>query len=141
MSRYVVDASVAIKWFVPEVHTEAAARLLEGDNQLLAPDLLFPEFGNILWKKTRRSEIRASEAREILQALAIVPLQIHSAQSLIESAFEIAHGLERSIYDSVYLSLAVINECRMITADKKFYIVLKKSSLADHIEWVAAPAA
>ncbi len=129
MSRYVVDASVAIKWFVPEVHAEAAARLLEGDNQLLAPDLLFPEFGNILWKKARLGEIRVSEAREILRALEAV------------SAFEIAYGLERSVYDSVYLSLAVINECRMITADKKFYNVLKNSSLAEHIEWVEASAA
>jgi predicted nucleic acid-binding protein len=137
----VVDASVAVKWFVPEVHTDAAARLLEGDNQLLAPDLLFPEFGNILWKKTRRSEIRVSEAREILKALEVVPLQIHATQPLIESAFEIAHGLERSVYDSVYLSLAVINECRMITADKKLYGVLKNSSLAGHIEWVEARAA
>jgi predicted nucleic acid-binding protein len=137
----VVDASVAIKWFVPEVHTEAAARLLEGDNQMLAPDLLFPEFGNILWKKIRRSEIRVSEAREILKALEAVPLQIHATQPLIESAFEIAYGLERSVYDSVYLSLAVMNECRMITADKKFYSVLKSSSLASHIEWVEALAA
>ncbi|HLQ24703.1 MAG TPA: type II toxin-antitoxin system VapC family toxin [Acidiferrobacterales bacterium] len=141
MSRYVVDASVAIKWFVPEVHAEAAARLLEGDNQLLAPDLLFPEFGNILWKKARLGEIRVSEAREILRALEAVPLQVHTTQPLIESAFEIAYGLERSVYDSVYLSLAVINECRMITADKKFYNVLKNSSLAEHIEWVEASAA
>jgi len=141
LSRYVVDASVAIKWFVPEVHAEAAARLLEGDNQLLAPDLLFPEFGNILWKKARLGEIRVSEAREILRALEAVPLQVHTTQPLIESAFEIAYGLERSVYDSVYLSLAVINECRMITADKKFYNVLKNSSLAEHIEWVEASAA
>lgn len=39
MSRYVVDASVAVKWFVPEIHTDASLRLLDGNHELLAPDL------------------------------------------------------------------------------------------------------
>ncbi|MGH8512394.1 MAG: type II toxin-antitoxin system VapC family toxin, partial [Gammaproteobacteria bacterium] len=62
MSRWVVDASVAIKWFLPEVHSESANRLLRVDYQLLSPDLIWAEFGNVLWKKWRREEIEAEVA-------------------------------------------------------------------------------
>jgi len=40
MKRFVVDASVAMKWFIPEIHSPAAARLLEEQLHLCAPDLL-----------------------------------------------------------------------------------------------------
>ena len=55
MSSYVVDASVAIKWFFPQVYAENARRLLASDHNLLVPDLVFPEVGNILWKEVRLS--------------------------------------------------------------------------------------
>jgi predicted nucleic acid-binding protein len=46
----VVDASVTIKWFVPEPLSDEADRLLGGGDALFAPDLLLLEFGNTLWK-------------------------------------------------------------------------------------------
>ena len=50
MSRVVVDASVAVKWFLPEIHSGAALRYLDDDCERLAPDLLYVEFGNVIWK-------------------------------------------------------------------------------------------
>ena len=49
----VVDAGVAIKWYVPEIHEREAKRFLDPAHTLHVPDLFFPEFGNILWKKAR----------------------------------------------------------------------------------------
>lgn len=45
MIRLVVDASVAAKWFVPEIHQPAALRLLDDRHELLSPDLITAEFG------------------------------------------------------------------------------------------------
>ena len=60
----VVDASVVIKWHVTEVHSPAALRLLRDDAPALhAPDLVFPEVGNILWKKVRRGDLTEEQAR------------------------------------------------------------------------------
>ena len=55
VARFVVDASVAIKWFVPEIHAEAARRLLREGITLLAPDLIWAEVANALWRMRRRS--------------------------------------------------------------------------------------
>ena len=66
---FVVDASVAIKWFLPELYGDAALRLLREGHSLVAPDLLFPEVGNVLWKRVRRREATAKEAGAALDAL------------------------------------------------------------------------
>jgi len=137
LSRLVVDASVAIKWYVPEVHSAAAARLLEGGNELLAPDLIFPEFGNILWKKRRMREIRETEARDILKALRTVPLEVYPSEPLLDAAFEIAISLDRSVYDSLYVALAESQDCRFVTADGKLHNALQNTPLAKSIAWVA----
>jgi predicted nucleic acid-binding protein len=55
----VVDASVAVKWFVKEDGHEAALGLL-AHAHLSAPDLVFAETANVLWKKLRRNRLRAS---------------------------------------------------------------------------------
>jgi predicted nucleic acid-binding protein len=51
MSLYVVDASVAVKLYVPEVHSQKAVQFFSDQHDLLAPDLMLSEFGNIIWKK------------------------------------------------------------------------------------------
>ena len=50
MSLYVVDASVAAKWFIEEVHAEAALALLRESNRLHAPDFLLVEMDGLLCK-------------------------------------------------------------------------------------------
>jgi len=74
----VVDASVVIKWHVTEVHSNAALRLLRDDAPALhVPDLVYPEVGNILWKKVRRGDLTEEQARRIGHLLAVAPLTVH----------------------------------------------------------------
>ncbi len=133
MTTLVVDASVAVKWFVPEPGTERALPLLDGSFDLLAPDLLLPEVGNILWKKVRRKEIAPRDARDILAALSHVPLSIVSSGSLLEGALEIALEYERSVYDALYVALAVARDCRLATGDNRLARSLAGGPLARHI--------
>ncbi len=136
MSRFVVDASIAIKWFVPEIHSAEAVRLLSPGCELLAPDLLPAEFGNILWKKTRRGEIQAQKAVEVIRALAEVPIYLSSASELLESAYLLAAKFERTVYDSLYLALALLEECPMVTADHRLVRALAGTSLARSTLWI-----
>jgi predicted nucleic acid-binding protein len=50
VSLFVVDASVGMKWFVPEVFTPDALRLRGGGHALHVPTLFDVEVANILWK-------------------------------------------------------------------------------------------
>jgi len=90
MIRHVVDANVAIKWFVEEVHADQARRLQDDEYELLAPGLLWPESGNILWKKVQRGELTAEEARLIRQGLEKQPIHTFPSSLVLEPALEIA---------------------------------------------------
>lgn len=131
-----VDASVAIKWFVPEVHAQAARRLLHEGFELLSPDLIRSEVGNVLWKKWRRGEVSAGTAVGILSDFGRFPLRIRSSESLLEGAWTVAERLDRSFYDSLYVALAVQTDCSLVTADCRLYNALRGDVLADNLLWV-----
>lgn len=136
MKRIVVDASVAVKWFLPEIHSVAAVRLLETRRELLAPDLLAAEFGNILWKKVRLGEISVEDEREIVRGFRLIPFTVVPSAELLEAALELANGIERSVYDSLYLALAVARKCRLVTADRRFCAAVARSPFSRNILWI-----
>lgn len=131
MSRLVVDASVAVKWFLPEQHSITALRLLEAGFELLAPDLLFPECGNVLWKKWLRGELEPAVIPAILTDLGKMNIRIVPTSVLIQEASAIAVAGRRSFYDSVYLALASVSGGTMVTADEKLCNALQGTPLAE----------
>lgn len=107
MSLYVVDASVVIKWFIPEKLTAEALRIHSGGTPLHAPAFLDIEVANIAWKKIRRGEITRPNADFILAQRLVLPLTRHPDAVLLTAAFDIADRTGRTVYDSLYIALAV----------------------------------
>jgi predicted nucleic acid-binding protein len=134
--RVVVDASVAIKWFVPEIHADAARRLLREGIALLAPDLIWAEVANGLWRKWRDKELQAELVQQILADFRRFPLRIHSGETLYDIAWPIAQGSGRTFYDSLYLALAMSNGCPMVTADLRFCNALKDTAWSRYCLWI-----
>jgi predicted nucleic acid-binding protein len=136
MTRYVVDACVVVKWLIPETFSLDAARLLDDTNELIAPDLLIPEVGNVLWKKIRLREITLAEGGEALALFQSAPVKLYECAELLEEAFKIANTSGRSIYDCFYLALAIQEKCQMVTADEKLCNALHGDPLAVHLCWI-----
>jgi predicted nucleic acid-binding protein len=100
--RLVIDASVAVKWVVPESDSARAEVLL--DHGLVAPDLLFAECADVLWKKVRRGELTREEAEIAAQTLEQAELAVVSTRGYLAVATSIAAEFDHPAYDSVYLA-------------------------------------
>jgi predicted nucleic acid-binding protein len=136
LKRIVADASVVVKWLLPEIHSEEAARLLQGDCDIWAPDLIWAEIGNVVWKKWRLGELSEVTGAALLQDFRRLPLSVQSSDLLVDAAWEIAHGLGRSFYDSLYLALARSQDCPLVTADLRLWNALRAGPAAGFLMWV-----
>ena len=130
MTAYVVDASVAVKWYVPEIHSAEASKLLNNANDLHVPDLAYAEFGNVLWKKVNRGELSRDDAADILVELSAVPWAVHASAPILSEALEIALDFGRTVYDSLYLATANLLGCQAVVADDRLHNSLQSTPLA-----------
>ncbi len=133
MKSIVVDASVAAKWFLPEPQAEIALNLLDGKHNLMAPDLFQIEFGNIVWKCHQRNLLSADELTEIVRQFLLLPVEIYASESFVSFAVELAVTTGRTVYDSLYLALAIKQDAVFVTADERFANAIKTGPFAKHV--------
>ena len=142
MSAYVLDASVAAKWFLPpgdETLVQESLDLLDGYGRgsvrLMVPDLFWPEFGNILWKAARLGRISIETAEDALLALTQQSLPTSPSLPLLSDAFAIATRFQCTVYDCLYVALAVSSGRPLVTADERL-----ANSLAAHfpVRWLGS---
>ena len=141
MSAYILDASVAAKWFLPhdEPLAEESLSILDGYSQgklqLFVPDLFWPELGNVLWKAVRLGRISIESAEEAIGSLSGLSIPTSPSQPLLADAFPIAVNFRRGVCDAVYVALAVISNRLLVTADDRL-----AKALATHfpVRWLGS---
>ncbi len=123
--KLVVDASVGVKWFIPEKGSDRAVKLLEdhvnGEVELYAPDLFKVEVMNALRKYHARgvmSDSQLIKSLSILRELGLHLVEI-SWDLLRKALLRSVRGL--TLYDSLYLVLAEELDADLVTADEKLY--------------------
>ena len=142
MTSVVVDASVAVKWCLPaqreELVSEAEELLASSrreEVQFLVPDLFWVECANVAWKAVRVGRLPLASADAALTALTEYDFPTVPSPSLLSSAFQIATAFQRTIYDSIYVALALKSKAQLVTADERLV-----NSLAAHfpVKWLGA---
>ncbi len=127
---FVIDASVALKWFVVETLSEAAEELLFSSADLHAPDLLAVEVTNAAWKKVLRREIGQSQAKLMAVAIHRGGPTLYPSELFIERALEIAFALAHPVYDCLYLACAESLEAPLVTADARLLRTIEGTTFA-----------
>jgi len=113
----VIDASVAVRWFVYGPGNERAAPWLDRSD-LIAPDLILAEVGNALWQYARRDHLTIEEAAAILKRLPECFARLAPIGDLVSEAFLLARECDHPIYDCFYLALARREGHSVVTLDR-----------------------
>jgi predicted nucleic acid-binding protein len=126
----VVDASAVIKLFVEEEFSkEVRAFFKTPALRLYAPDFIYVECTNILWKYVRRFHLPMQTALQSLYKLGRLRLHPISVPPFLEVAIQLASRYDLSAYDATYASLAQGFAIPLVTADGKLSRKLKDSDI------------
>jgi predicted nucleic acid-binding protein len=136
MTSYVVDASVAAKWFFEEEFTDNALNLFTDEIRLHATDFILIELDSILWKRVRKNVISEIEAHKIRSSFRKLPISFHSSIELVNPSWEMAMKTGQTVYDCQYLSLSLILDCKLVTADRKLFMPISKGPFGKHVKWI-----
>ena len=126
-TEVVIDASVVVKWFVEEEGSEEALkvrdRYVEGEIQIIAPELITFEVLNALYFKRLFSEDELKQISEALEAysFSLYPLRGEYARKAVEVSYE----NDITLYDASYVALAIVRDTFAYTADEKLVRKLK----------------
>lgn len=131
MTVLVLDASVAAKWYLPrstETLTEQAFELLNGHVErrvhLAVPDLFWAELGNLLWKAWRQGRLGVESIRRAVANARELGIAGVPSEDVLDQAVALAMATERSVYDSLYVALAMRLNTEVITADERLFNTL-----------------
>lgn len=115
----IIDASVALRWFLNEPGASDAASAFSQGRAPMAPDLVLVEIANGLWSAVRRQRIDEPTARALLATTPSLFGQLRPAETLLGAAFEIAHAIDHPVYDCMYLAMADADRTPLLTADQR----------------------
>jgi predicted nucleic acid-binding protein len=126
VTTVVLDASVAVKWVLPPSNEDLVPeavdllrRYVREEIRFVVPDIFWAEFGNVAWKAVRLGRWTAEEAQTALGDVVGRNFPTVPSEDLLKAAFTLASAFNRSLYDGLYVALAIANKCEMITADEK----------------------
>ncbi|MDE0082081.1 MAG: type II toxin-antitoxin system VapC family toxin [Gammaproteobacteria bacterium] len=121
MNTFVLDCSLAMAWVFPDEATETTDRLLDAltDGRAFVPALWPVEVANVLLVATWRRRIAETDWPRIRRNLDALPIRIDPASTsrIWDEVLEVAHAYHLSVYDSMYLELAIRMQLPMATVD------------------------
>lgn len=121
--KYVLDSSTAVKWVLPEIHSDKALRardaFQQGVHDLLAPDIFAGEVGHALTRAERKGIIQAGQAVPLLNDVLQTCPVLHRSYPLLLRACEISSQMRTGFFDCLYVALAEQEQCEFLTADDK----------------------
>ncbi|HYD67667.1 type II toxin-antitoxin system VapC family toxin [Azospirillum sp.] len=116
---WVVDASVALKWFLDEEGSEHARRL-KSLEEVIAPDLIVAEVSNAAWRLAVSGRIPMEQYQSMAGGISQLVDALWPLSALASRAAEMAGALRHPVYDCFYTALAEVKATKVITADRRF---------------------
>jgi predicted nucleic acid-binding protein len=125
----VVDASVAVKWFIAEDRAAEALALRDLDEELIAPESTLFEVFHALWEKAREGRIPRARLPELAAAVPRPYSRLVEIAALYQPAARLALRLDHPVYDCLYLALAERERATLVTADEPLFAAARRGRI------------
>lgn len=133
MTSLVVDASAMFKCLVTEEWSTEAVSILQAAATLTAPDLLYAECANAIWKRARRGLLPHSDADDLVARLRAYPLQAIPLSDLTADALRISLAFDHPIYDCYYVVATIQSGHTLVTADQVLAKLARDAGLGERV--------
>ena len=124
----IIDASVAVKWFLPEKDSNKAEALLLSGQRLIAPEIIRIEVAAAFTRLLRTGDFDRPTVETKLQkwqhALTQQAISLERTSNDFKTATKISMDIGHQLQDCLYVATAKRLNAPLITADKK---LLKKA--------------
>jgi len=132
----VIDSGVYASVIVKDEFYEVCRKYMPQKKSTL--DLAFAEAGNVIWKHVKMGRIDASEVTkraEMLRKL-VNTSRVYRVEDCIVEAAKLAVGHDVTVYDALFIALAVKLNTKLITTDEKLYDKVNGTGLERFVECV-----
>ena len=136
MKRIVVDASVVLKWYLPDeeygnIAIEILDKYVSYEVELLAPSLLEYEVLNGLLIASKRGRIQEIMVSTAVEGFLNLEIEQKDISFFYPEVFSFSESYNLSVYDSSYLAAANMENIQLVTSDETLYNKVKKD-----LKWV-----
>jgi predicted nucleic acid-binding protein len=119
-----IDTSALIRLFIPdgpipEGLQEFFTGVETGLNMAIAPELIIAEVANVIFKKKTSGELSNEEGEQLLIDILGMPIRFFDHMPLVFRAYQLAEKFQLTVYDALFLSLAVEKSAIVFSADEK----------------------
>lgn len=125
--NYILDASVAVKWVLPERDSANALRLRDAFRQkiheLIAPDSFPVEVAHALTRAERKRLLQPSEAMAKLADIFSTSPDLWRYLPLLPRAVDLSSQKRIGVFDCLYVALAERELCKVVSADQRMVAI------------------
>ena len=134
---WVLDASVALKWFFADRADEPlvapAIALLQrfqtGEDRFLCPPHFMAEMAAVLARESPES------AKDNVNDLLTMTWETMADEVVYRRAIALANTLDHHLFDTLYHAVALVHGATLVTADAKYF---KKAKAQNAIVWIGS---
>ena len=133
MTAYVIDTSALVKYVITEEYSDLVRHIVSlheaSEMQLIAPDFLYVECANVLWKNTLRTGDPSGDVIAALNNLRGINIRLVPQEDLLEDALRLALNMNITVYDALYCALAQRENAELITEDRRLRNALDRTDI------------
>ncbi len=139
MKELVIDASVILKWYLPDEEFAQKAlnilhRHVSGEIVLYAPTILPYEILNALIVAERMGRVNEEVTKNAFNAFLDLEINFLNPFLDYQGIISLARAFDRSVYDASYLAVANKRDIDFVTGDRRLLNAVRKELKS--VKWI-----